>query len=213
MRAGGRERQAAAVAGDREILLHQAAHAHLHTFERGIHVARCAARVLLFAQHVPGLDGLPQLHFDAFVADASVDREAEFDVRREPRRVERIAGAPQVGDRPGGNRARRSRAAETDRAAVCPIGWASLRRACSRTRPPARAPAVAAPGSCARAAAFRRRAAPAVPGVRTRYPANRAYRCRTRHGACCRSRPPADCGRGDRPSTADTCPQAHAQAG
>ena len=58
---------ATAVAGHRMALADQPGHLHLQPLDRGIDVARRAARAGLLAEHVPGLDRLAQLDLDAVV--------------------------------------------------------------------------------------------------------------------------------------------------
>src|SRR5947207_8938046 len=82
--------QAAAVTGDGVALRDEALHADLQALDRGIDEARGAAGAGLFAQDVPGLDGLPQFDVDAFIANRAIDRKAEFEVAREPIGFERI---------------------------------------------------------------------------------------------------------------------------
>ena len=86
----------------REPLGHEASHLHLQPLDRRVDVARGAAAARLFAQHVPRLDRLPQLHVHAVVDDAAVDGEAELEVRREP-------GARRSGSRRGAGRRSPSR--------------------------------------------------------------------------------------------------------
>ena len=64
---------------------------HLQALHRGVHVARRAARASFLAQHVPGLEGLPQFQLDPAVVDRPHTRKAEFEMRREPFRSKRIA--------------------------------------------------------------------------------------------------------------------------
>src|SRR5262245_66219520 len=68
-----------------------------------------------------------------------------------------------------------------------PIESVSPCMALARTRLPARARAVVAPDSFEREAAFRTLAFRRDQVCRLRCPANKAYRCKTRHDAYCRS--------------------------
>ncbi len=58
--------------------------------------ARGAAAGVLLAEHVPGLERLPDLHLDAAMRDLAVIGEAEFALRVEPERLHGEAGAAQV---------------------------------------------------------------------------------------------------------------------
>ena len=70
----------------------------LQPLDRGIDEARGAAGAALLAEHVPGLQRVAQLELDAAVGDRAVEREAEFALRVEPHRIERIAGAAQIAE-------------------------------------------------------------------------------------------------------------------
>ena len=59
------QRHAAAVAGDDVARIGQAADFDLQALDRRIDVAGRAAAARLFAQHVPGLDGLAQFEIHA----------------------------------------------------------------------------------------------------------------------------------------------------
>ena len=65
-----------------------AADLDLQAFDGGIDVAGRGRRDGLFAQHVPGLDGLAKLELDAVVGRLAQQGEAEFEVRHEPLRLE-----------------------------------------------------------------------------------------------------------------------------
>src|ERR1700748_364065 len=66
----------------------------LQPFDRGIDIAHGAACAALLAQHVPGLQRLPQLQRDAAVMDAAEGWKAEFELREIPFRREIVARAP-----------------------------------------------------------------------------------------------------------------------
>ena len=72
------------------------AHLDLEALDRRIHVPHSAARCLLLPGHVPGLECLPQLHVHTAPRDRTVRRESEFQMRREPLGLQRLAGALQV---------------------------------------------------------------------------------------------------------------------
>ena len=65
---------------------------HLDPLERGVDIARRAARPALLAEHVPRLECHAQLDRRAGGGEVAEQREAEVAVRREPGEVEGIAG-------------------------------------------------------------------------------------------------------------------------
>ena len=95
--AGRRQRQGAAVAGDRMAAVVDAPHQHLEALERAVDVARRAAGGVLLAHHVPGLERLAQLEREVAAFDRAADRKAELEVRQEPGVLEGEAGRAQIG--------------------------------------------------------------------------------------------------------------------
>src|SRR5262249_33173569 len=69
---------------------------HLQALERRIDETRHAPGRGLLAEHVPGLERLPQFESDAAARKRSEERKSEFALRFEPRRIETIAGGAQV---------------------------------------------------------------------------------------------------------------------
>ena len=145
---------------------------------------------------------MPDLEIDAAVMNGAVIREAEFALRVEPERQERITGALAGRRARRGNRPTRNAPACSGRAALCPSASAGRLAARARTRQRARAAITAAPGSCGRRVAFRSceiRRAQADPLGR---PASKVCRCRFPRDGYCPSRQPADCETADRPARA-----------
>ena len=89
--AGGLQRQRLAVAGDHVAAVVVAAHVHLEPLERRIDVAHGAAGGAFLAHDVPGFERVAQRELYAARAHLPDEREAELEVRREPRHVERVA--------------------------------------------------------------------------------------------------------------------------
>ena len=58
----------------------QAASLHLQTFQAGVHAARGASGTLLFAEDVPGFQGLADLEMEIIYLEIAQLREAEFEV-------------------------------------------------------------------------------------------------------------------------------------
>src|SRR5262249_60583546 len=85
---GGRQGNRDAVAGDVMALGDERLDADLQALDGAVDVAHRAAERALFAEHVPRLEGLAQLDEHAVDLDGSIEREAELEVRPEPRRVE-----------------------------------------------------------------------------------------------------------------------------
>ena len=84
------ERDAAAVAGDDVPSLDGVVEFHLEFFHRRIDVADGAARRAFLAEDVPRLQRGAEFEVDAVVGDFALERKAEFEVRREPFRLEGI---------------------------------------------------------------------------------------------------------------------------
>ena len=95
-RAGGVQGDAPAIAGDDVTHLDQPAGLDLQPLDRRVDVAGGAAGAGLLAEHVPGLDRLPQIQGHAVGGDAAGEREAEVAVGPEPIGHERVAGAAQI---------------------------------------------------------------------------------------------------------------------
>ena len=112
-----RERQPPPVAGDDVAGWIEAFDLDLQPLDRGIDKARGAAGSAFLAEHMPRLQRVPEFELDAAVVDRAVERKAEFALRLEPDRIERIAGH-------GGDRASTSRKSSQTK---CP----SMNRSCS----------------------------------------------------------------------------------
>ena len=95
--ARGMKRDTTTVAGDDMPLVDHPAHLDLEPLDRRIDVARGAAAGGFFAEYVPRLDRLPQLHDEpAARFDVPQQRETKFVMRREPCRIEGEPGALQI---------------------------------------------------------------------------------------------------------------------
>jgi hypothetical protein len=75
----------------------QVARLDLQALDRGIDIAHGAADRALLAHDVPGLERLPEFELDAALGDRAEEGEAEFLLRREPGRIEGVAGMGEVG--------------------------------------------------------------------------------------------------------------------
>src|SRR5262245_10513138 len=82
--ARGMQRDSAAVASNYMPRVSQAKNFDLQPLDGGIDIAGRAASRRLFTEHMPRLDGLPQLHVNAALGDVAVLRKAEFKVRGKP---------------------------------------------------------------------------------------------------------------------------------
>src|SRR5436309_10990713 len=96
--AGRVQRQRTAIARDEVPRVDQAADLELESFERGIDITHRCPSLALFAQNVPGFEGLADFNKDTAMSYLAVERETEFKMRREPVRSQRIAEVPQVFD-------------------------------------------------------------------------------------------------------------------
>ena len=171
---------------------------------RRIDVARRAAAPASSPSTCQGSIACRSSSVDAVVGHLAEQREAELEVRREPLRLEAASPASLqlaehfreiLRDEVRQHEAVVQRVPQ--RTSGCAIGRfpePGHQRAHAAT---------AASGSSARAAASRSCATRPAPAGRSPSRANTACRCRTRRGACCRSRRSAGCGRGGRPATAD----------
>jgi len=84
--------------GHRKPVAHQAARLHLQPLQRTIHVPHRGAAARLFTEHMPGLQRRAQLELDVPLLQIPDEREAEFEVRREPFAFERITRLAQIAD-------------------------------------------------------------------------------------------------------------------
>src|SRR5262249_55522307 len=69
---------------------------HLQPFDGGVDGARGGARSGVFAQHMPGLEGMTQFKRDAAMGDGAIERKAKFALGLKPLRIEIVSGAAQV---------------------------------------------------------------------------------------------------------------------
>src|SRR4029079_10764533 len=70
----------------------------LETLYGRVDVAHGAAGRALLAHHVPGLERVAQLHFDAAGGELSVLGKTELEMRREPLVLKRVSGRVLFGD-------------------------------------------------------------------------------------------------------------------
>ncbi len=90
------QRHAVAVDREQEAVAGEAAGLDLQALERAVDVAHGAAGAGFLAQHVPRLERGAQLDVDVAHREIADAREAELEVRVEPRGVERLARHAQV---------------------------------------------------------------------------------------------------------------------
>ena len=96
-RSGRMQGNSPAVARDDVARAGQAGHLHLQPFDRGIHVPNRRSGDPFLSHHVPRLERLAQLDVHAAARDGAAEGEPELQMRREPRGLERVSAAPQVG--------------------------------------------------------------------------------------------------------------------
>ena len=89
----------AAIDCDLVAALHESRRAQLQTLHGCIDKPHRAADGAFFAQHMPGLQRLPDFELHAAMLDNSKHRKPELELRFEPRHVEFISGALQIGER------------------------------------------------------------------------------------------------------------------
>src|SRR6185436_6371155 len=96
VRAGWMQRQTVTIHRQREAVAAEAARFDLEAFDGTIHITHRRAAAGLFAEDVPRLERGAE--FDLYVALGEVAdaRETEFEVRREPVKLERIARIAQI---------------------------------------------------------------------------------------------------------------------
>ena len=70
---------------------------HLDAFQRRVHITGGAARAAFLAHDMPGLQRIAQRHHRAIDLDLPDQREAEFEMRREPAGVKAKARIAQLG--------------------------------------------------------------------------------------------------------------------
>ena len=187
--ARGMQRNAAAVAQHDKARVDHSRNLHLQSLHRGIHVAGRAAGRRLFAQHVPGLQRAAEFQMNAALRDGTDGRESELEVRREPFLLERITGVVQFFEHVfqiALDEVRQHEAVMQRRSPGHEFSGRLYPRVAARSARSTPAPAIAGSGSCARAAAFRKRAIPPGRGARKPNRADRACRCRVRCDGCCR---------------------------
>ncbi len=94
--AGSMQRQAVAVAGDDVTNVIQPLDLDLQALDRAVDIAHGAAAARFLAQDMPGFEGMAQLELDAALGDATDQREAELEMRREPVGLKAIAGGAEI---------------------------------------------------------------------------------------------------------------------
>src|SRR6476659_8975368 len=94
--AGGGHRHPPAVAGHDMAAFDEALRLDLQPLDRTIDIAHGAAGRALFAEHMPGLQRLPQFERDAAMMDATEGRKSKLELGRIPFRREFVAGLPEL---------------------------------------------------------------------------------------------------------------------
>src|SRR6478672_9245840 len=94
--ASGGHRHPPAVAGHDMAALDKALRLDLQPLYRRIDIAHGAAGRALFAEHMPGLQRLPQFERDAAMMDAAESRKTKLELGRIPFRREFVAGLPEL---------------------------------------------------------------------------------------------------------------------
>ena len=97
--AGRDQRHAAAIAGDQMAVRVQSVDLDLQPLDRGIDEAHGGALRAILAEHIPGLERVPQLQPHAPIGDRAVGGKTKLALRFEPSRVEAVARAPEVIER------------------------------------------------------------------------------------------------------------------
>src|SRR5205807_3966903 len=90
-----RHRHPPAVAGHDVTAFDEAGRLDLQALHRTIDIAHRAAGRAFFAEHVPGLQRLPQFERDAAMMDAAEHRKTKLELRRIPFRRKLVAGLPE----------------------------------------------------------------------------------------------------------------------
>ncbi len=95
----GMERHPAPIACDHVAgFRREPGHLHLHPFQRGVHAANGSSGSGFFREHIPGLEGLPQLKFDSLRRDRADLRKAKLEVRSKPLLLEVVARPAQLAE-------------------------------------------------------------------------------------------------------------------
>ncbi len=95
--AGGMQRHPAAVAHHNVAPIDLTGDADLESFDRTVDITGGSPAARLFAQHMPGLQGLTQLKGDAALDDFAIKRKAKIDVGGEPGLFNGISSIPKFG--------------------------------------------------------------------------------------------------------------------
>ena len=98
---GGAQRHRAAVAGEHETFVDPTGHPRLHPLDRTVDVTNRPGGAGFLAQHVPGFQRGAQFDLGVVHRHGPDMREAERQMRREPRRIERMAARMQFIERVG----------------------------------------------------------------------------------------------------------------
>src|ERR1700676_5194639 len=94
--ARGVQRYRTAIAQDDETRIDHSQHLHLQSLHGRVHVAYGEAAGAFFSQHVPRLQGVPQLHAYAAPSHRTDHWKSKLEVRREPFLLKGVTGFAQV---------------------------------------------------------------------------------------------------------------------